>query len=58
MGAGYRAAAAALRLLRREPGAAGQTLSLHAAALRAGKPLKVWVELESGAVSMQADAFF
>ena len=40
------------------PALLGQTLSLHAAAPRAGKPLKVWVELEGGAVSMQADAFF
>ena len=40
------------------PALLGQTLSLHAAAPRAGEPLKVWVELEGGAVSMQADAFF
>ena len=40
------------------PALLGQTLSLHAAGPRAGKPLKVGVELESGAVSMQADAFF
>ena len=40
------------------PALLGQTLSLHGAAPRAGEPLKVWVELEGGAVSMQADAFF
>ncbi len=40
------------------PALLGQTLSLHAAAPRAGEPLKGWGELEGGAVSMQADAFF
>ena len=40
------------------PALLGQTLRLNSAALREGEPLEVWVALENGAVSMQAEAFF